>query len=124
MLKMQWKTVIGMQDAKPSTTDTASSPTTVYIRRNIKRTIVNQGDTSFYAWQYEEAALSLEEYAEYEELVAQLETPAIQALREQNEVLAAGLADIYERLETQETTSSAIMAGLADLYEIQEGVAQ
>lgn len=118
MVKMNWKTVIGMQETKPATTDTTSSPTTVYIRRNIKRVLVNQGNTSCYAWQYDEAALSLEEYAAYEELVAELETPAIQALREQNEVLAAGLADIYERLETQETTSSAIMAGLADLYEI------
>ena len=121
MIKMNWKTVIGMQETKPATTDTTSSPTTAYIRRNIKRVLVNQGDTSYYAWQYEEAALSLEEYAEYEELVAQLETPAIEALQEQNQVLAAGLTDIYERLENQEATSSAIMSGLADLYELQEG---
>lgn len=124
MLTMNWKNVIGMQEVKPAATDTTSSPTTAYIRRNIKRVLIQQGAASYYAWQYEEVALSLAEYAEYEELVAQLETPAIQALKEKNEILAAGLADIYERLENQETTSTAIMSGLADLYELQEGAAQ
>jgi hypothetical protein len=79
-------------------------------------------------WQYEEAALTLEEYAEYEALVAELETPAIQALQEQNYILQAALADIYEsiaeQMSAQENTNLAILAGLAELYETQEGTVE
>lgn len=82
---------------------------------------MNQEAEPFYAWAYEEAALSREEYAEYEEMVAQIETPAMQALKEQNTMLAQALADIYERVEAQETTGMAILSGLAEIYEAQEG---
>ena len=126
MLKMEWKAVTGYQEKKPPVTDTKSSPTTVYIRKNIKRVLITQPDGSgAYAWQYEEAALSLAEYAEYEELVAQVETPAIQALQEKNDILQAALADIYEsaaeQAANQENTNLAILEGLAALYETQEG---
>lgn len=88
--------------------------------------LITQADgSSAYAWKYEEAALTLEEYAEYEELVAQVETPAIQALQEQNSVLQAALADIYEsvaeQMASQESTNLAVLEGLAALYEAQEG---
>ena len=82
-------------------------------------------NSSAYAWQYEEAALTMAEYAEYEDLVAQVETPAIQALQEQNSILQAALADIYESVAeqqaSQESTNLAILEGLAALYETQEG---
>ena len=126
MVKLAWKEVTGNQEQKPALTDTTSSPTTVYIRKNIKRVLITQPDgSSAYAWQYEEAALTLAEYAEYEELVAEIETPAIQALQEQNSVLQAALADIYEsvaeQVASQESTNLAILEGLAALYEAQEG---
>lgn len=126
MLKLAWKEVIGNQERKPTTTDTTSSPTTVYIRKNVKRVLITQPDgNSAYAWQYEEAALTLAEYAEYEDLVAQIETPAIQALQEQNSILQAALADIYEsvaeQMASQESTNLAVLEGLAALYEAQEG---
>ena len=126
MLKLAWKEVIGNQERKPTTTDTTSSPTTVYIRKNVKRVLITQPDeNSAYAWQYEEAALTLAEYAEYEDLVAQIETPAIQALQEQNSILQAALADIYEsvaeQMANQESTNLAVLEGLAALYEAQEG---
>ena len=126
MVKLAWKEVTGNQERKPALTDTTSSPTTVYIRKNIKRVLITQPDgSSAYAWQYEEAALTLAEYAEYEELVAQIETPAIQALQEQNSILQAALADIYEsvaeQVANQENTNLAILEGLAALYEAQEG---
>lgn len=121
MLKMNWQTVTGTQEKRPELVDTTSSPTTVYIRKNVRREIVNQEAEHFYAWAYEEAALSREEYAEYEEMVAQIETPAMQALKEQNTMLAQALADIYERVEAQETTGMAILSGLAEIYEAQEG---
>lgn len=129
MVKLKWKTVQGTQEAKPAVTDTKSSPTTVYIRKNIKRVLVTPADgKSTYVWQYEEAALTLEEYAEYEALVAELETPAIQALQEQNYILQAALADIYEsiaeQMSAQENTNLAILAGLAELYETQEGTVE
>lgn len=126
MVKLIWKEVVGNQEKKPALTDTKSSPTTVYIRKNVKRVLITQQDgSSAYAWQYEEAALNLAEYAEYEELVAQIETPAIQALQEQNSILQAALADIYEsvaeQVANQENTNLAILEGLAALYEAQEG---
>lgn len=126
MVKLAWKEVTGNQEKKPALTDTTSSPTTVYIRKNIKRVLITQPDgSSAYAWQYEEAALTLAEYAEYEELVAEIETPAIQALQEQNSVLQAALADIYEsvaeQMASQESTNLAILEGLAAMYEAQEG---
>lgn len=126
MVKLNWKEVVGNQEKKPALTDTKSSPTTVYIRKNVKRVLITQQDgSSAYAWQYEEAALTLAEYAEYEELVAQIETPAIQALQEQNSILQAALADIYEsvaeQVANQENTNLAILEGLAALYEAQEG---
>ena len=126
MLKIVWKEVVGNQEKKPALTDTTSSPTTVYIRKNVKRVLITQPDgNSAYAWQYEEAALTLAEYAEYEDLVAQVETPAIQALQEQNSILQAALADIYESVAeqqaSQESTNLAILEGLAALYETQEG---
>ena len=126
MLKIVWKEVVGNQEKKPALTDTTSSPTTVYIRKNVKRVLITQPDgNSAHAWQYEEAALTLAEYAEYEDLVAQVETPAIQALQEQNSILQAALADIYESVAeqqaSQESTNLAILEGLAALYETQEG---
>lgn len=126
MVKLQWKTVTGTQDKKPVLTDTTSSPTTVYIRKNVKRVLVTQEDGNVaYVWQYEEAALTLAEYAEYEALVAEIETPAIQALQEQNNILQAALADIYESIAEQTTSQEninlAILEGLAALYEAQEG---
>lgn len=126
MVKLIWKHVVGNQEKKPALTDSVSSPTTVYIRKNVKRVLITQQDgSSAYAWQYEEAALTLAEYAEYEELVAQIETPAIQALQEQNSILQAALADIYEsvaeQVANQENTNLAILEGLAALYEAQEG---
>lgn len=126
MLKIVWKEVVGNQEKKPTLTDTTSSPTTVYIRKNVKRVLITRTDeSSAYAWQYEEAALTLAEYAEYEDLVAQVETPAIQALQEQNSILQAALADIYESVAeqqaSQESTNLAILEGLAALYETQEG---
>ena len=129
MVRLKWKTVQGTQAAKPTATDTKISPTTVYIRKNIKRVLINGEDgESIYAWQYEEAALTLAEYAEYEAMVAELESPAIQALQEQNYILQAALADIYESVaeqtSVQESTNMAILAGLAELYEAQEGTVE
>ena len=123
MLKLAWKEVIGNQERKPTTTDTTSSPTTVYIRKNVKRVLITQPDeNSAYAWQYEEAALTLAEYAEYEDLVAQIETPAIQALQEQNSILQADIYEsVAEQMANQESTNLAVLEGLAALYEAQEG---
>lgn len=121
MLKINWKTVRGTQTVKPATEDKTSSPSVVYLRKDIRKVLIEQNDQAYYAWEYEEAVLTLEEYAEYEELVAQVATPAMQTLQEQNTILMEALADIYERLENQEQSSAAIMSGLADLYELQEG---
>lgn len=122
MLHINWKTVTGTQEKQPESEDTVSSPTTVYLRKNIRRTLMQGQDAKAnYVWQYEEAALSQEEYEEYKELVAQVETPAIQSLQEQNGILMVAMADLYEKMEKQEETNQAILFGLADLYEAKGG---
>ena len=114
MLKMNWREVRGTQQEKPAALDTDSSPSTIYIRKNIRRITETTESGSCKAWKYDEAALTKEEYAEYEQLIAELESPAIEKLREENANLAAALADLYE---TQQATQEAIMLGLADVYE-------
>lgn len=65
-------------------------------------------------WEYEEAALTLEEYGEYEKLVAEADSPAMEKLRQDNATLMQAVADLYE---TQTAMQEIIMLGLADIYE-------
>lgn len=55
--------------------DTGSSPTTVFLRRNITKTTkkVDLDDGTYDVWQYEEAKVSHEQFEEY---VATLQTKA------------------------------------------------
>ena len=69
-----WKESETAQEEKPQETDTASSPTTVYERRNFAQIQREQQDGSTQAlWTYEEREMATEEY---EKMKAELETPA------------------------------------------------
>ena len=63
-MQIIWKNVTGCQPNKPDEVDTTSSPTTVYLRRNIQQKEVTQNEETITVWAYEEAQLSLEEYRE------------------------------------------------------------
>ena len=60
-----WKTVTGTQPERPAEVDRESSPTTVYLRKNIRQ--VEQKETgdseeTVSVWQYEEQELTVREY--------------------------------------------------------------
>lgn len=62
-----WKKVIGTQPERPQEVDKISSPTTVYLRRNIEqieRTTeeINGKTQTLTEWQYEEKEISVAEY--------------------------------------------------------------
>lgn len=74
----QWQKVFGTQAEKPAELDTASSPTTVYQRRNIKAAVHEDGQgQQVQGWEYEERQLGADEY---ERLLAEEESPATQAI--------------------------------------------
>ena len=54
-----WKTVQGSQPEKPQEFDITSSKSTVYQRRNIKRTTTKDGTE---LWEYDERTMSHDEY--------------------------------------------------------------
>lgn len=61
----EWKMQRGSQRERPEEVDKTSSPTTIYLRRNIKRVEIpvlgTEGEASK-EWQYEEMELSRKEY--------------------------------------------------------------
>ena len=117
MLKIVWKTVEGTQEEKPEAVDTKSSPSRVYLRRNITQvTITPEYGETVKVWRYEEAELTREEYAEYEKLLDELNSPAMEQLKQDNMNLMAATADLYE---TQLAMQEMMMLGLADIYEAQ-----
>lgn len=117
MIDIIWKKTRGTQIDKPKSVDDTSSKSVVYIRRNIERKSVYEGTDIVKVWEYEEAQLTPAEYIEYKAALAELESPAMQRLKSDNEALSLALADIYERVEAQEEKQNGIMAALADIYE-------
>ena len=68
----QWKKVQGSQAERPLALDVASSPSTVYQRRNIKCISEDQQPN---LWEYEERTLTREEYV-------LMESPAFQSVQQ------------------------------------------
>lgn len=117
MVNLTWKKARGTQTEKPQNIDETSSKSVVYLRRNIERKTMYEETDAIKVWEYEEAQLTPDEYIEYRAALAELESPAIQQLRNDNEALSLALADIYERVEEQDEKQESIMAALADIYE-------
>lgn len=74
---MEYVLVDGTQEEKPLEVDTESSPTTVYLRRNIKRVpqVGLEGDANYQPehWQYEECSMTTGEYFNYKMAMKQAE---------------------------------------------------
>ncbi|MFR2633799.1 hypothetical protein [Neglectibacter timonensis] len=104
-MELIYKTVRGSQQTRPEELDLTSSPDKVYLRRNITTVTEDNADTgeSVQLWQYDEAILTREEYAQYK---AETEN--------------AGQQQIMEKLQTTATDDSQliIMEALADLYDL------
>lgn len=69
-----WILTLGTQPDKPMEIDTTSSPTTVYLRRFIKKIKIqpSEDEPETEAWEYEEKQIPK---AEYESLQTALESP-------------------------------------------------
>jgi hypothetical protein len=111
VLNITWNTVRGNWQEKPLQKDTTLSPSSVYLRKNIRQVVESNdnGDTTFY--EYEEAVLTPEEYKEYE---AEMNNPGIQAIKDDALTLMEANADSYE---ISEKNSLIIMEAIATLYE-------
>lgn len=74
----------GTQAEKPAELDRTSSPSTVYLRKNIVQKVRTDEDgTEVIVWEYEEAEMTSAEFEEYEKLLIQAESPAITQLQQQ-----------------------------------------
>nr|DAF92322.1 MAG TPA: hypothetical protein [Myoviridae sp. ctBvM24] len=83
---------------KPEEWDTASSPTTVYQRKNIteqtRKDAEGEDDLTYYA--YDERTMSQEEYVA---LQADLESPATKMIMQQLSSVEMNLAMVQEMME-------------------------
>nr|DAS29483.1 MAG TPA: hypothetical protein [Caudoviricetes sp.] len=93
-MEITWKKVTGCQPQKPLEVDAVSSPTTVYLRKNINQTEISFEEGSGRMWEYEEAQLTKEEYEEYLEVAQIFSTPEMEKMK--------------ERLEAQDTIIAAL----------------
>ena len=74
----------GTQAEKPAELDRTSSPSTVYLRKNIVQKVRTDEDgTEVIVWEYEEAVMTSAEFEKYEKLLIQAESPAITQLQQQ-----------------------------------------
>lgn len=74
----------GTQAKKPAELDRTSSPSTVYLRKNIVQKVRTDEDgTEVIVWEYEEAEMTSAEFEKYEKLLIQAESPAITQLQQQ-----------------------------------------
>ena len=93
-MEITWKKVTGCQPQRPLEVDAVSSPTTVYLRKNINQTEISSEEGSGRMWEYEEAQLTKEEYEEYLEVAQIFSTPEMEKMK--------------ERLEAQDTIIAAL----------------
>lgn len=95
-MQITWKQVTGYQTERPEELDTTSSPSTVYLRKNIKQ--IEIGEEKVSAWSYEEARLNLKEYAQYQEELESMTTAGYKAQEENQMIIMNALADIYAKI--------------------------
>lgn len=91
MLNLEYKKRQGFMQEAPLEVDKTSSPSTVYLRKDIKK-IEAVEDTAEH-WEYEEAQLTKEEYIEYLEQIAQLKSAPMQALMQRMSDLELAIAE-------------------------------
>lgn len=109
-MQIIWKNVTGCQPNKPDEVDTTSSPTTVYLRRNIRQTEITSGEETIQVWEYEEAQLTKEEYEEYLELAQIFSTPEMEKMKERLEAQDTIIAALAS--DAEYTTCMLEMAGI------------
>lgn len=99
-MKITWRTVTGTQEEMPLEVDKTSSPDTVYLRKNVKKTTIELGENSIEGYTYEEAQLTLDEYEQYQKEQDEMQSEAFKAQQENTEIIMTAIADLYELLAT------------------------
>lgn len=107
MKQLNWEQTEGTQKEKPLELEIGI--TTVYLRRNIERTPKEDGDQIIFVWRYEEAQLTPEEYAEYQE---DTEKPSIQGIMQQ---ISGIQAEQEMQSIAQDSNTEIIMQTLSDI---------
>ena len=117
-MELKWREVEGTQTERPKEIDTTSSPRTVYVRRNISQQVKTQENgENMTVWKYEEATLTLSEYAMYQKELAECGSLSQQELMESNLVLMGALADSFEQQLVAGENQLIIMGAIADMFE-------
>lgn len=100
-MKIVWVTVEDYRQKQPEAIDKASSPTTVYLNKNVKRESKKDPTSGevIEFWRCERATLSLSEYEEYEKMAQLFTMPEYEALKEQVEEQQIILAEIAVNTE-------------------------
>lgn len=93
----EWKKITGTQPECPAEVDAASSPTTVYLRRNVKQiTQTDENGESVQMWEYEEREMTV---AEYSDMIASLESPGTKMIMQSLSALELSMEEIALGLE-------------------------
>lgn len=116
-MQIAWKEVVGTQPERPKEIDTASSPFTVYLRKGITQQEQESGDATIKVWKYQEAQLTLAEYAEYQREMEEYNSIANKELRESNLILMEALADSFDQQLALQENQLILMEAIADFYE-------
>lgn len=117
-MQINWKKVEGTQPEKPKELDTTSSPRVVYVRRNISQEVREQENSDdVTVWVYEEAIMSLSEYAQYQKELAECGSLSQQELMESNLVLMGAIADSFEQQLIAGENQLIIMGAIAEMFE-------
>lgn len=117
-MQLNWRTVEGTQAEQPKTIDTASSPYCVYIRKDIKqveKTDANENTVKM--WRYQEAILTIPEYLQYQQELAECETLSQKELLESNLVLMGAVAESFEQQLVIQENQLILMEAMAELFE-------
>lgn len=98
-MQLNWRKAEGTQAEKPKEIDMAASPLCVYLRKNVQQeTREQQGGENVSVWTYEEAVLTLAEYAQYQKELADCKSLSQQELIESNLVIMGAIAEMFENI--------------------------
>lgn len=100
-MKIVWVIVEDYRPTQPEAIDKASSPTTVYLNKNVTRetkTDPQSGDEIEF-WRCERASMSLKEYEEYEQMAQFFTMPEYEALKTQVAEQQLTLAEVAVNTE-------------------------
>lgn len=99
-MQLNWRAVEGTQAERPKEIDTTSSPSCVYIRKNIRQEpkTDTEGNT-IEVWKYEETQLTPAEYEEYLELSQIFKMPEMEAVTSQMDEQQLVLANVSANTE-------------------------